>query len=133
MNVLPLIIIVGAVLFASCSAPETPPSENTHLVENVSLNEGNKWDVPSEMVAILKQMLLIVNQKKKSEIPAQLKQQLDELFNSCSMRGEAHEQLHNYLIPLIEKINALKETPTASELHWIKHYLEAFNTYFKPQ
>lgn len=30
------------------------------------------------------------------------------IFQNCSMEGEAHDQLHNYLLPILGKFNKLR-------------------------
>jgi hypothetical protein len=47
------------------------------------------------------------------------------------MTGEAHEQLHNYLIPLKTKIDGLSEGVTVEKTEDFKTYLEEYFNYFQ--
>jgi hypothetical protein len=63
----------------------------------------------------------------------QMTLELNTLFEKCTMKGEAHNQLHNYLVPLQKMIGELdserQETSRAS-LEELKRYLEEYETYF---
>ena len=65
-----------------------------------------------------------------------LKQKLETEFNlilqRCTMKGEAHNQLHNYLMPLNDLIRQLQDKNHAQEsLTALKTYLNKYFDYFQ--
>lgn len=80
----------------------------------VELDNGNKWTANAETIEGINKMISILKkfpENSKPEDYALLKNELDAEFNfmlqSCTMTGEAHEQLHNYLLPMREMIQNL--------------------------
>lgn len=47
------------------------------------------------------------------------------------MKGEAHEQLHNYLIPLNTKIDGLSEGINDENTEELNEYLKDYFNYFQ--
>jgi len=47
------------------------------------------------------------------------------------MKGESHDQLHNYLLPLKKKIEALSSSGDVQTVEDIKIYLETYKDYFE--
>ena len=64
------------------------------------------------------------------ELIAGLKAEFGMIFKKCTMTGEAHEQLHNYLIPLKTKIESLSEPISDENTNDLKMYLEDYFNYF---
>ena len=61
-----------------------------------------------------------------------LQQELKTIFDKCTMKGEAHEQLHQYLVPLKNRLDILKTGAKREEtLLDIRDYLETFDNYFE--
>ena len=57
-----------------------------------------------------------------------------ELFEKCTMKGEAHHQLHNYLFPFIDLFDDLasSELNTCKKsFNELKAQLNEYSTYFK--
>jgi hypothetical protein len=49
------------------------------------------------------------------------------IFKKCTMKGEAHDQLHNYLMPLKEELDQL----SAKNIEHTRLYLIDYAQYFK--
>ena len=102
------------------------------------LNNGEKWPANKETTTGIKNMQQIVdNYAENGKIPAEqlgdkLQQELNEIFSKCNMEGEAHDQLHNYLVPLISKVELVKN-PEFSEdqVKGIQDHLQMYFNYFK--
>jgi hypothetical protein len=52
------------------------------------------------------------------------------ILKKCTMKGEAHNQLHNYLIPLKLKINNLEDSNKDEIKKEIIVYLEQYSLFF---
>ena len=58
------------------------------------------------------------------------------IFAACTMQGEAHEQLHTYLLPMVKKFRNLEEAEKESDalilkdeiLNDLKNYTNFFET-----
>jgi len=73
----------------------------------LQLNNGNLWEANVETTIGINNMISLLNsftEKESLEAYAILKQNLEKEFGTiiteCSMQGESHNQLHNFLIPI---------------------------------
>jgi hypothetical protein len=104
----------------------------------VQLNNGEKWKANPETITGVNNMLQIVDSALAGRIagaPLQdtLKAEFKMIFDKCTMTGTAHDQLHNYLIPLKKKLDDLKEEEDTDEtLKEIQAHLKTFGNYFTP-
>ncbi len=102
----------------------------------VQLNNGEKWKANPETITGINNMLKIVDSALAGTIsgaPLQdtLKSEFKMIFDKCTMTGTAHDQLHNYLIPLKKKLDDLKaEEDTDETLKEIQAHLKTFGNYF---
>src|SRR5690606_30350897 len=60
-----------------------------------------------------------------------LTSELTGIFQKCTMKGESHDQLHNYLLLLKKKIEALSSSGDVQTIEDIKIYLETYKDYFE--
>ena len=60
---------------------------------------------------------------------------ISDLTANCSMKGQAHDELHKWLLPFIDMNKGLKASSTlesaAETLEKLKIELTIFNTYFE--
>ena len=68
--------------------------------------------------------------KNKQKLES-LKAEFEMIFKKCTMTGEAHEQLHNYLIPLKTKIENLSVKISDENTEELKKYLKDYFDYFQ--
>ncbi|MCB9360486.1 MAG: heme-binding domain-containing protein [Flavobacteriales bacterium] len=108
----------------------------------LGLNNGEKWQANEATTIGITKMLEIINNNTadnqvtslnvKGEL---LEAEMKLIFEKCDMVGEAHEQLHAFLLPLVKKFRALKEATNVDDFYTIekeiKTHLESYNTYFK--
>ena len=117
--------------------------EKAHHGENeetITLNHGKKWQANPETTSGIKNMQEIVNAFSKNssleeyqEFKTKLEAEFTTIFQKCTMKGEAHEQLHNYLKPMIPIFDGLvsNQTETRQEnLNKLKKHLTTYSTYF---
>jgi hypothetical protein len=107
---------------------------------NVKLNNGAKWEANIETTNGIGAMLGMVNEMTDAAtledyqtLHKKLATRFQKIFQECTMKGEAHEQLHNYLIPLKEKLDRLKDGDLQTcqkTLPDIKEYLGKYSHFF---
>ncbi len=99
----------------------------------VMLNDGKKWKANVETTEGIANMLTLIHEYDASAEPEsyedlqeKLQAEFRDIFKKCTMTGEAHDQLHNYLLPLKEKL----EKVTEENLYDIESYLHTYSEYF---
>lgn len=112
-------------------------SANHDAHDLVQLNNGAKWIAnieTTEGIENITQMIEAAQADPVSSV-ASLKENLllefTDILNKCTMKGESHEQLHNYLLPLKVQIENLNEAGKKEELGKIKSYLSTYKIYFE--
>lgn len=64
-----------------------------------------------------------------------LKNNIDLLTSNCTMKGQAHDELHKWLLPYIDSVKELSEakdeTTASAQLLKVKKSFAQFNEYFQ--
>ncbi len=103
----------------------------------VLLDNGKKWKANTETVAGINEMSSLVmggitGKLNAVEIYDTLQFTFKSIFDKCTMTGESHNQLHNYLIPLKDDLTKLKTSKTnIATLKEMHKYLLTFKKYFE--
>jgi len=99
---------------------EEPKPQNTEEVEHknsqvLQLNNGKLWSANIETtqgIINMQKLLTSFTDKENLEAYATLKQNLEDEFGTiiteCSMEGESHNQLHNFLIPITKTFDGFE-------------------------
>ncbi len=150
------VFTISLYLVSCCEQPadtheleETAHKEKTEKVEThehasattLALNSGKQWLANLETTTGIKNMQKLMNSftdKESVEAYADLKTKLDAEFNTiikeCTMTGEPHNQLHNYLLPMGEIFDGIGssdlDTCKASFDKLNKHLAE-YSSYFE--
>ena len=125
--------------------PKVDPiiEETVHTSEGdkVLLDNGNLWEANEDTTIGINKMINRLSSFTENENIASyltLKEGLEadftELFQKCTMKGEAHNQLHNYLLPMIdlfEGIASFEITTRKKNFNELKTHLESYTSYFK--
>jgi len=108
------------------------PEEHHHETGAVQLNDGKKWEANLETTEGIKKMQELMSafsDKESTEGYASLKGTLETeftmIFEKCTMKGESHNQLHNYLKPMLGLFDGL----VADDLDTNKKSYETMNTH----
>jgi len=112
-----------------------------HIDEPLKLNGNEKWIISNQMKPyltesekILKTYLSEKNTDYKT-LAKQLDKQRESLVSSCNMEGEAHDELHKWLVPYMELIDDLTSAETTEQAQFIVSEMnksfQTFNTYFQ--
>ena len=91
----------------------TYTAEDGHTIGmNVKLNKGAKWEANLETtrgIDVMRGILIDFPANPTVEdyrgLNKRLAVEFQNILQRCTMTGEAHEQLHNYLMPLKEMID----------------------------
>jgi hypothetical protein len=110
------------------------------LASPVQLNNGAKWEANAETTQGITNMKKLVSEfpvsatsQNYADLKVKLVSELNTILQKCTMTGAAHEQLHNYLLPLKDMIGNLdKSTPQESGkvLDQIRIRLSEYDQYF---
>lgn len=118
------------------SEPETSmdlPSRNTQQL--INLNSGEKWVVDSEMMVYIRAMekgIQAYSMDKETErLSDSLQSNIGSLISSCTMTGQAHDELHKWLLPFMATADSLKEKKGKNTIEELNHALKRFHVYFK--
>jgi hypothetical protein len=143
-TIITTIISISLLLTYGCSTEkhndEQSQSEVAHATDadaapSVQLDNGNKWIANMETTQGIETMIRVVEEESTDQNVEPLKEKLllefTNILTKCTMKGESHEQLHNYLLPLKADIEKLSEAPSKEELEAIKAYLLTYNNYFE--
>ncbi|MCG2431881.1 hypothetical protein [Aequorivita xiaoshiensis] len=114
---------------------------NNAWVDEIKLDNGDKWEANIETTEGVNKMLdmLKSTETKTTEGYHALASNLNEVKNfvvkECTMEGPSHDNLHVFLHPLIEKIEALGKVSTVAEgaqiKKSIKENLDGYFNYFE--
>jgi hypothetical protein len=107
---------------------------------NVTLNDGEKWHANAETNRGINTMLVLVNNVPANPAPVdcemlqeKLEHEFDRIIEECTMKGEAHHQLHNYLIPLksyISRLSIKEDENCRITIMELQEHLKEYNNYF---
>ncbi|MAP80810.1 MAG: hypothetical protein CL526_06945 [Aequorivita sp.] len=114
---------------------------NNNWLSEIQLDNGSKWIANAETTDGVVQMLSIVKSTKTTtvadfhDLAAQLNDVKNYIVKECTMKGPSHDNLHIFLYPLIEKINALGAISAVDEGTKIKRAIQenltAYYNYFE--
>lgn len=109
--------------------------------QSIELDNGTKWQANAETnEGVQKMQNSITSQKINTlqeyhELANQLNEDKNYVVKNCTMEGPSHDNLHIWLLPLMEKIKALSEAETVEDASKLKHSIEEnitkYNTYFQ--
>jgi len=142
-TILKVTLILAIAFVSSCRKDAKQKTDELNLSEQngIALNDGNRWIANPETTEGIKNMMKIMNTFNEKEdinsyatLTESLKSEFSMVFEKCTMKGEAHNQLHNFLIP----INDLFEPLASSDLKKcqesydkLNSHLKVYQTYFK--
>lgn len=147
-----LLFGIGLVLSACESSPNTkeaPVAENATDVNSVNSSNpyeiellgGKKWEVEAHMMSFIREMEAQVkefegtNEGSDAKLAQNLHTGIDSLTSNCIMKGQAHDELHKWLLPYIDLVGAFAASAgtagSKDDFEAIKKSFGEFNTYFE--
>lgn len=146
-----ILALLATILVVSCNNEKTKKQEiavpvqteeETHESEGVlKLNNGDLWMANAETTEGIEKMTQLITNFSESEnmeaypkLKTKLEAEFGTIISKCTMTGEAHDQLHNYLLPMKPLFKDLVaddlETRKAGLEKLTKH-LSEYSAYFK--
>jgi len=108
---------------------------------SVTLNNGEKWEADQHTLSAVEQMKIELSDFEKARgenydaLADSLTYQLDILVAGCTMTGPAHDQLHMWLVPLMERVKDLSHATgipdSRAEVREIRKTLDSFDDFFE--
>ncbi len=111
--------------------------EHEETPGKVQLDNGNKWKANAETITGISNMASLVQNGIAGKMEAvklndSLQVEFKTIFDKCTMTGESHNQLHNYLIPIKGQLEKLEAGNNDAEiLKEMQEYLLTFKNYFE--
>jgi len=134
----------GLVLFSCNTKSKEEKTTEMNTVEHqhseneaIQLNDGEKWKVDDNMMRHIRNMEKDVikfdkeNRANYSLLAQKLKANIELLTSNCTMKGKAHDELHKWLVPFIELVDAFSKDKSANQYTEMKHSFLTFNQYFQ--
>jgi hypothetical protein len=113
---------------------------NDAWINDIVLNNNIKWNANKETTEGVMTMLSLINEDKKwntieyKKLGDRLNEVKNTVVKECTMKGASHDNLHVWLLPLIEKIEMLQNVESTNEGAYltnnIKNHLERYYDYF---
>ena len=145
-----LTLIALTLMICACS----PTSEGDTTTDNLELtrevdrfietelvlNNGNKWQANPETTKGVTNMISLVNavnehgNESYQTLAGDLNAEFSMIFQLCTMKGEAHNQLHNFLFPIKTYIERLNSEDLEAGKHTVSHlktHLAKYHNYFE--
>lgn len=140
-------VFTAALFMSACNASHNdkhqhndkavPPNTETKVDKSLQLNNGKKWKANPETIEGIHNMQTIVfNGLKENVSPKNMVTPLltsfQTIFDKCTMTGEAHEQLHHFLLPVKNKLDRMISGDADSlALQELRLHLNTFTNYFE--
>ena len=130
------------VIFACGEKHDHSDNEKTvYSIPDLELNNNALWKANTEttdgifgMIGLMDSFSDKENVSAYNELAGSLNKEFNGIFKNCTMTGAAHDQLHNYLLPLKEIMEGLR----SSELNICKasfadleHHLGLYFEFFE--
>ena len=132
----------------SVKEPETIKEEvtdkgiilNNDWIHDISLDKDTKWKANMETTQGINAMLSLIEENNLitledyHQLANKLNNEKNMVIKECSMKGASHDNLHVFLLPLIEKIDYLLTSTSIEEgskiTASIKDNLNLYQNYF---
>lgn len=127
-------ILLLAMLF-SCKTESKKIEKPSYKTKNVSvldtlqlkMNHGEKWVANKETHIGMQHIDSILKNNASidgNELGNLLSKETSFIIKSCDMTGEAHDQLHIVLVPILDEISNLKDSKNSSQTELFTKKLE---------
>ena len=152
-----LLLPVVLLVFVACNNQESKKEENhdnhqkaemkdeqmnnkedhEETAGKVQLDNGKKWKANPETITGISNMSTLVQNGITGKVEVanlydSLQIEFKTIFDKCTMTGESHNQLHNYLLPLKGQLDKLKAgSSDINTLKEMQEYLLTFKNYFE--
>lgn len=123
------------------ASEEVKVDTHEEIQDELHLHGENKWKVSEHMVEHIKSVDSLVNnynvtsEKTPKALAIEVDEQLKMVTQTCDMTGEAHAQLHLWLLPFWNLVDQMKESTDPEKqmviLGEMKESIKLYHTYFE--
>jgi hypothetical protein len=155
------IVALAGILFFTCTGPgaeseEKQPAKPVNTAvdkplaaeekpEPIETDNGAKWKVNPEMMVHVRNLENDVAAFSKNastatladykNLAGRIKTNIGNITSTCTMSGKSHDELHKWLLPLIEHTKSLQNAASLDEARnyygKIQASMDLFNWYFE--
>jgi hypothetical protein len=142
------LILISIIAISVLSCKKDQKSNEVQIVEShepteelVSLDNGNLWKANIETTIGINKMIKRMGSfskgddiKSYSSLKDSLESDFTMIFQRCTMKGEAHNQLHNFLKPMVILFEGLKSEDLVtckSSFNELEQHLKLYENYFE--
>lgn len=138
--VLKTIIIISVLLSSySCKNDKIKTVKSSEIkLEGLTLNNNEKWVANEETHIGMQRIDSILKNNVFNDgktLGKALSKQTSYIIKSCDMTGDAHDQLHIVLVPILEEISEIKDIKSTSVLEkkvtTLQNLIATYFNYFK--
>jgi hypothetical protein len=144
-----LVLIAVSTLVIACNQQAdhaVVEEEHEHVITHsdsltVRLNDGERWVVNDEMKPFVADAEAAIEEYSSSDeadhkvLAARLGELNMGLIQSCTMKGESHDELHKWLAPHMDAITSLEQTEDTEDAKLLvvklKKSFETYHRYFQ--
>src|SRR5690606_18507783 len=109
---------------------ETQNFLNNNWLNEIVLDNGEKWQANHETTKGIHGMLKTLKETEEvtkvdfQKLGNHLNSSKNKIIKSCNMKGDAHDNLHVFMVPLIEKLNELSSVSTLEDGQILKENIQ---------
>lgn len=118
------------------ATPENLLAKSEIMQLALELDDGKKWRVDQAMMVHFRQMeadlkgFQGVDPEAYRALGERLQASLDRLVSGCTMQGPAHDQLHQWLVPFMEKVQRFsRETDPEDSKRQLQQLRDSFRVF----
>jgi len=115
-------------------------TESKIEIGNLTLNNGKKWEANIETTNGISEIQTIISEfsgtsiEEYHKLNSELKREFNKIIKACNMEGEAHDQLHHYIKPILldyfKQIDSENIKEVKNGLKELKLHLNEYKNYF---
>tara|TARA_R110002051_G_scaffold324641_1_gene422910 strand:- start:5940 stop:6431 length:492 start_codon:yes stop_codon:yes gene_type:complete len=120
---------------------DAPKVYTNAWTKEIKMNNGDKWQADAKTNEGVQKMQNTIKLNAINalddyhQLAIRLNDDKNNVIKNCSMTGASHDNLHIWLLPLIEKIEALSKAKTVEDAAKIKRSIEeninGYDAYFQ--
>ena len=144
MNIKTIVIAFFGILLVSCTEGETAETivseeletqafEEDKNLKGLKLNQGSKWKVNHETAVGIQNIEALLSDFEDDDLKAlgkNVKKELGEIIDLCTMKGEDHDQFHIVLHAMMKESKKLKKGKSDST-DKMSRYIEVYHAHFE--
>ncbi len=133
-----VIATVSTVLVLGCgpgTSEEHRADHHAHGVGTTAHPDSARWQANGETTDGIHGMQVLADGYPANGLTSgllrdSLDARMSMIFERCTMKGEAHDALHHYLLPLQDLIDHIPEEKSAAQLDSLRQHLHHYDEVF---